>query len=252
MLAPVGVHEVDLGAAEERDRPPVGRPGRIPAVARKPLLPASVGVHCVDAVVTQAFEGDLPPVGRPGRRLGRRAVEQRPLPAPVRVHDVEIEVAFGMWIAAPAQKGDLPPIGRPDRSTNLGPPGCALDQSEEATADSHRRSDENSADQDRSSDSGEHPPPLGSHWTRPLAGSNLTNQQLARRGDGIFTRRRDSGTKAAKEVVHLIHANQLLRSQEEKRPSQSSARAAPSGAHGEATSAPSRPGYRAHTRPPRS
>ena len=49
MLAPVGVHEVDLVAAEERDRPPVGRPGRSAPVARQPPLPASVGVHDIDA-----------------------------------------------------------------------------------------------------------------------------------------------------------------------------------------------------------
>ena len=164
MLAPVGVHEVDLGAAEERDRPPVGRPGRSVPVARQPPLPASVGVHDVDAVdaVAHALEGERPPVGRPGRSGGvARVARQPPLPAPVGVHDVERLVAV-----APAQEGDPPPVGRPDRSLNVGPPGWALDQLEEATADAERRRNEQPAHEDHGSDS-DHAPARGSRRTPP-------------------------------------------------------------------------------------
>ena len=151
VLAPVGVHEVHLGVAEERDRSPVGRPGRSAPVARQPALTAPVGVHDIDAArgAGPAFEGDLPPVRRPGRRRGEpRVARQPPLPAPVGVHDVHLLAAF-----AAAQEGDPPPAGRPDRTPNPGQPVWAFDQIEEAAADAERRRDEKPAHEDHDSNS---------------------------------------------------------------------------------------------------
>ena len=62
-------------------------------------------------------EGDRPPVRRPDRI--RAAGGQRPLPRPVRVHDVD----FGEHTAlrrAHGLEGDLPPVGRPDRDAEGG------------------------------------------------------------------------------------------------------------------------------------
>ncbi len=72
-----------------------------------------------------------------------RVARQPPLPAPVGVHDVELLVAV-----APAQEGDPPPVGRPDRTLNVGPPGWALDQVEQAIAETQRRSHEEPDHQD--------------------------------------------------------------------------------------------------------
>ena len=74
VLAPVGVHEVNLGIAQERDCPPVGRPGRSAPVARQPPLPASVGVHCVDARCR--VDARVPRAGFRRRASARRATRQ--------------------------------------------------------------------------------------------------------------------------------------------------------------------------------
>ena len=85
----------------------------VPRIARQPPLLAPVGVHDVDLVVAGAVaeEDDLPPVGRPGgvrselggnSRIAWPGFQQPPLPAPVRVDDVEPDVS-----TARSEEGDL-------------------------------------------------------------------------------------------------------------------------------------------------
>jgi hypothetical protein len=113
--ASVGVHDVEVGdvgvvaSGRERDRLPVGRPGRAVAaeVAGEVSLSAAVGVHDEDLGVADPTlpdggaeplpEGEFAPVRRPHRtpkirlRTQTRCVaHQPPHTAAVGVHDVEL------------------------------------------------------------------------------------------------------------------------------------------------------------------
>ena len=113
-LAAVRIHDVDLeGRRSAAPARPTGRISVLPTRRSNAILcpsgdqagaklraPLRVSLRCPlpSAFMTQtlpvAHEGDPPPVGRPdGVAVSHRVARQPPLPAPVGVHDVDLQVA---------------------------------------------------------------------------------------------------------------------------------------------------------------
>ena len=180
----LGVHDVDPGAAYERDLPPVGRPGRsVPLraiLSRK--LPSAFTTSTPVVPSRTLSKAIFRPSGDQASVVSARVARQPPLPAPVGAHDVEVLVAV-----APAEVGDPAPVGRPDSSLDLWPPGWALDQLEDATADAERRRHEQPTNEDHGSDGG-YPPARG------FAMNDRPASRCAPEEGAVALRRRSSGS----------------------------------------------------------
>jgi hypothetical protein len=122
--APVGLHHVDRCgclhrrvATSEDDLPPVGRQAGAkssPAFRVRFRCPPPSALRRRPRGWRRAGRRRRSSARRATRRSGQRPVARQPqLPAPVRVHDVDLDVPA----ARVPEEGDPPPVGRPGRSS---------------------------------------------------------------------------------------------------------------------------------------